>query len=664
MTDSALLTEAERGVLDAVCQTFCPSLEPEPGDDATLFALGATDVRLSAAVQESLATLGERQRNELRRFLRLLDSRAFMMLAARMPAGFASLNAAQREVVLLALAGSRVPPFRSGYQALKRLATFLFYAIVDESGRNPTWPALSYGVPSPASADSPLRVSRVTRDLALEADACVVGSGAGGGVVAERLAAAGMRVVVLEAGPPDQAGEFDQREIVGMQRLYLDRGTTATRDLGVAMLAGSCIGGGTAVNWQTSLRLPDYIRDEWADRSGIGMFTDRVFDDALEAVCARLNVGTAESVKNGNNTPLQRGSTALGYRWMTISRNARGCDPSQCGFCVFGCRHGGKQATSNTYLVDAQRAGDVEIVAQCRATRIRIQRGTATGVDGMSVDGATGIAHRVTVNAPIVVAACGAIETPALLMRSSVEHPQLGRNLHLHPTTAVAGRYGEPVRGWIGPPQTVLCDELARIHGNYGVRFETAPLHPGLLGLALPWHSGREHRARMQHAAHVSGFIVLSRDRRTGRVRIDREGRAVVDYSIGRMERGLLQRGISTAARIHRAAGAIEIHTLHTADLSFDVRTNARSADFGAYLDELERASVHGNRCGIFSAHQMGTCAMGTNPRMAVCDERGQVRGVHNLYVADASLFPASAGVNPMITVMALAKIVGDGIRV
>lgn len=662
MTNGALLTAAERRVLDAVCQTFCPTLGPERGDDDTLFALGANDVRLSAAVQDTLATLSARQRKELRRFLRLLDARAFMMLVARTPAGFASLNAERREAALLALARSRVPQLRSGYQALKRLATFLFYSIVDESGRNPTWACLSYHVPLAAAASSPLRITRVTRDAVLDADACVVGSGAGGGVVAERLAAAGMRVVVLEAGPPDQAGEFDQREVVGMQRLYLDRGTTATRDLGVALLSGSCIGGGTTVNWQTSLRLPDYIRDEWAGRSGMRVFTDRVFDDALDAVSERLNVGTAESVRNGNNAPLERGAAALGYRRTTISRNARGCDPAQCGFCVFGCRHGGKQATSNTYLVDAQRSGDVEIVAQCRATRVHIERGTATGVEGVILDGATGIAHRVTVNARIVVAACGAIETPALLMRSSVEHPRLGRNLHLHPTTAVAGRYIEPVRGWIGPPQTVLCDELARIHGNYGVRFETAPLHPGLLALALPWHSARAHRERMQRGAHVSGVIVLSRDRRTGRVRIDREGRAVVEYSLGPMERRLLQRGISTAARIHRAAGAIEVHTLHTADLSFDVRANARSADFEAYLDELEGAPVHGNRCGIFSAHQMGTCAMGTNPRTAVCDERGQVRGVRNLYAADASLFPASSGVNPMITVMAIAKMVGDGI--
>lgn len=661
MTGNALLTATERRVLDAVCEAFCPRLEAGPGEHEALFALGAPDVDLSGAVARAMATLGARQQKELRLFLRLLDSRVFMSLATRRGSGFSALDTRGREAALLALADSVVPQLRSGFQALKRLATFLFYAATDETGRNPSWPALSYDVPLPEPATSPLRITRVTRDLVLDADACVIGSGAGGGVVAARLAAAGRRVVILEAGPADQAGDFDQREIVGMQRLYLDRGTTATRDLGVAILAGSCVGGGTAVNWQTSLRLPDYIRDEWTERSGIRLFSERFFDDALDAVCARLHVGTTESTRNGNNAPLERGSAALGYRWMDIPRNSRGCDPSQCGFCVFGCRHGGKQATSNTYLVDAQRAHDVAIVAGCRATRIRIERGIATAVEGIAIDAATNVAHRVHVNARIVVAACGAVETPALLMRSSVEHPRLGCNLYLHPTTAVAGRYDEPVRGWIGPPQTVLCDELGRLRGNYGVRFETAPLHPGLLALALPWYSAREHRARMQQAAHVSGFIVLSRDRETGRVRLDREGRAVIDYSVGTMERALLQRGISTAARIHRAAGAVEIQTLHTTDLSYDVRATARSGDFEAYLDELERAPVHGNRCGVFSAHQMGTCAMGMDARTSVCDERGQVRGVRNLHVADASLFPASSGVNPMITIMAMAQLIGEG---
>lgn len=662
MTENAPLTPPERRVLDAVCDAFCPPLAPEDGDAATLFALGARDMRLSAAVEQAFAALSSRQRSELRLFLRLMDSRLFMLAVAGTSRSFVSLDGEERENALLSLSTSAIPQLRSGFQALRRLSTFLFYTVLDDSGRNRAWPALSYEVPEPEPATSPLRLQRVDRDTAIDADACVVGSGAGGGVVAARLAAAGMRVVVLEAGPADQAGDFDQREIMGMQRLYLDRGATATRDLGVAIFAGSCIGGGTAVNWQTSLRPPDYIRDEWADRSGIGAFIDRPFDEALDAVCARLHVGTDESVRNGNNTPLERGSTALGYHWMTIPRNARGCDLSQCGFCMFGCRHGGKQSTSNTYLVDAQRGGDTVVVPNCRATRVRIEAGTATGVEAASLDPVSGITRRVTVRARIVIAACGAIETPALLMRSGVEHPRLGRNLHLHPTTAVAGRYVEPVHGWIGAPQTVLCDELSRLRGNYGVRFETAPLHPGLLALALPWHGARAHRRGMQHAAHVSGFIALTRDRSTGRVRVDREGRAVIDYAVGRMERELLQRGIAAAARLHWAAGASEIHTLHTVDLSLERRERARRDDLEEYVMELESAPVHGNRCGVFSAHQMGTCAMGTHRRTSVCDERGAVRGVKNLYVADASLFPASSGVNPMITVMAVARMVGEGL--
>jgi choline dehydrogenase-like flavoprotein len=604
--------------------------------------------------------LSARQRNELRLFLRLLDSRPFLMAAARSSGPFTSLDEEAREDVLLRLGTSRLPQLRSGFQALKRLSTFLFYTVLDDSGRNLAWPALSYDVPEPAPGTSPLVVRRIDRDTVLDADACVVGSGAGGGVIAERLASAGLSVVVLEAGPADQADDFDQREIVGMQRLYLDRGTTATRDLGVAILAGSCIGGGTAVNWQTSLRPPDYIRDEWADRSGIRSFIDRPFDEALDAIWTRLNVGTGESVRNGNNAPLERGSRALGYHSKTIPRNARGCDLAQCGFCVYGCRQGGKQATSNTYLVDAQRNGDTVIVPQCRATRVRIAAGAATGVEAEALDPASGRTYHVTVSARVVAVAGGAIETPALLLRSGVAHPRLGRNLHLHPTTAVAGRYVEPVRGWLGAPQTVLCDELARVRGNHGVRFETAPLHPGLLALALPWYGAREHRRRMQLAAYISAFIVLTRDRSTGRVRVDREGRAVIDYGVGGMERELLQGGIAAAARLHWAAGATAIHTLHSTDLSLERRSRSRRDDLEDYVAELERAPVHGNRCGVFSAHQMGTCAMGSGSRTSVCDERGAVRGVKNLYVADASLFPASSGVNPMITVMAMAWMVGE----
>ena len=661
-TASNPLTAGERRTLAVVCDTLMPALEPRDGDSAALFRLTAADVDLAGAVEQAMAALSARQLRELRLYIRLLDSPLFMLFVAGRASGLSNMEASERETALLALANSALPPVRTGFQALKRLATFLFYSVTGDAGTNPTWPFVGYSLPAPAAGTSPLTITRIAQATTLDADVCVIGSGASGGVVAALLAGAGRRVVVLEGGPADQAADFNQREIVGMQRLYLDRGTTATRDLGVAILAGSCVGGGTAINWQTSLRTPDFIRDEWADRSGIRAFADETFTRSLDAVCERIGVGTSESIRNGNNAPLERGCSALGFGWSEIPRNARGCDQTQCGYCIFGCRVGGKQSTANTYLRDAQQSGLTTIVAACRAEHVRLERGRVAGVQALARDERSGARFPVRVNARTVVVCAGALETPAFLLRSGIAHRQLGRNLYLHPTTAVAGRYQEPVRGWIGAPQTVLCDEFGRQRGNYGYRFETAPVHPGLISLAQPWYGARDHRARMQHAAHVSAFIVLTRDRQAGRVSIDSEGRAVVDYSVGRMERELLQEGIAGAALVHWAAGATEIHTLHSREHTFRRDGSSRRSDIDAFRMSVARLPVHANRCAIFSAHQMGTARMGLDAGANVCDEHGQVRGVPGLYVADTSLFPASSGVNPMITVMALAHMVGAGL--
>lgn len=655
------LTDRERRTIASVCDTFLPAMDPTDGESPELFRLGASDLDVAAAVEQAILSLSTRQQKELRLFLRLLESTAFMLLVARRPRAFSKQWSDQREKTLCALATSWLPQARSGYQALKRLVTFLFYSITDASGANPTWPVLQYAVPAAPRARPAVPTLRVAKPTTLEGDVCVIGSGAGGGVVAAMLAQAGKRVIVLEAGPADQAPDFDQHEITGMQRLYLDQGTTATRDLAVGILAGSCIGGGTAVNWQTSLRTPDFIRAEWAERSGLAAFAGEPFTNALDAVSERLSVGTTESLINGNNATLERGCLALEYESAVIPRNAHGCDLSQCGFCVFGCRVGGKQSTTVTYLSDAQRAG-ATIVPRCRAEKLRVELGHIVGVQASALDERSGERFPVRVDARTVVVCAGALETPAFLMRSAIEHAQLGRNLFLHPTTAVGALYAEPIRGWEGPPQTILTEEFARVRGNYGFRLETPAMHPGLLALANPWTGARDHRERMQHFANTSAFIVLTRDRHSGRVHVDRDGRPTIDYSVGRIERELLKRGIAAAARIHWAAGATEIHTLHTNAAVLHRATTSRGSDIHAFCKYVQSLPVHGNHCGVFSAHQMGTCRIGTDPKRDVCDPSGQVYGVPGLYVADASLFPASSGVNPMITIMALAHMVAERI--
>lgn len=651
-----VLTSAERSTLEAICNAFLPVLTTETGDAPALFALDAAALGVAAAMEQAIGGLDDAQRSQFRQLLRVLERPLVIRLLIGKGRGFRALGQDDQVQVLLKLATSRLPLLRTGFQGLKRLATFLFYSVTDAQGHNPTWAAIGY-TPSanPPAAPRLLRITTIERATTMACDVCVIGSGAGGSVVAAELAAAGKQVIVLEAGGNQQAPDFVQREISGMHDLYLDGGLTSSRDLGVAILAGATLGGGTTVNWQTSLRLADAIRDEWAALSGCTHFADTSFTRSFELVEARLNVNTAESVINGNNAALRDGCEALGYRWATLPRNARACAAEQCGYCVYGCRHGGKQSTAVTYLLDAQQHGDACIVAHCRAERVLIANGRVAGVHATVTDAARGVQHMVRINAPTVVVAAGAIESPALLLRSGVQLPALGHNLFLHPVSAVSGTYPHTIEPWSGPPQTILSDQFANLSGLYGFRLETAPAHPGLLALATPWFGPRQHRREMQQAARKSAIIALVRDRHGGRVRLSRAGRPVIEYQPGRRERAYLQQGVAAAARVHLAAGASDVLTLHVRQFPTQ-RFGARSvAAIDAYCDALARQAVDRNWSTIFSAHQMGTCRMGSDPRRAVCDAQGQVFGVRGLFVADGSAFPASSGVNPMLTIMALA---------
>jgi choline dehydrogenase-like flavoprotein len=652
----AVLSSSERRTLQFVCTAFLPVLTPQEGDDPRLFALDATALRVPAAMEETIGALGDDKQAELRRLLGLLGTPVLPLLLTGRARRFPELTQGEAERFLLAMANSRLPLLRTGFQALKRLATFLFYSLLDAGGENPTWPAIGY-TPSPRPPASPpaLRLTPVAAPATFDCDACVIGSGAGGGVVAAELAAAGRKVIVLEAGAGLQAPDFDQRELPGLQNLYLDAGLTASSDLGMAILAGGALGGGTTINWQTSLPLPDEVRAEWAERSGCEHFTQDGFTRSLAAVMARLHAGTAESVVNPNNATLRDACDALGHRWMLLSRNARGCDPEQCGYCTFGCRLGAKQSAAVTWLADAQRDGATQIVVRCRAERVLWQNGRVTGVDAVVTEEGTGARHPVRIAAPTVVVAAGSIHSPALLLRSGLDLPALGRHLYLHPATSVAGVYEQRIETWKGPPQSVMCEDFSHLSGSYGFRLEAVPSHPGLLALATPWHGAREHRVEMQKSAHKSAWVVLVRDRHGGRVRVGRDGRPIVEYRPDREAHAHLRQGVAAAARLHWAAGALELLALHSRPHQLRRGAGLSPAAIDAFCDRLAASPQDRNRSPIFSAHQLGTCRMGSDRRHAVCDENGQVFGLRGLYIGDASAFPASSGVNPMITIMALA---------
>jgi choline dehydrogenase-like flavoprotein len=631
---AAPLTPRERAILACLQQTFAPA---------------RSDVaRASQAAEIALSRLAPHRLAELRKLLGLLAGPLPALLIGRF-APFDRLAHPQRERLLLALADSPLPALRSGFQAFKRLAMFLAYATVDESGCNPLWNEISYPGPrSDRPAPGPAVRLMAQTPPVIDADVVVIGSGAGGSVAGALLARAGKRVVILEAGPSSDPATFDQMEADAMGRLYLESALCASDDLGVAMLAGSCVGGGTVVNWCTSLRLDGAVAAQWREASG-GVDFDSSLAPQYDAVERHIAVQQS-AIHNENNAALLRGCRAAGVHASVTPCNRAECGDG-CGYCGFGCAYGKKQSTAATYLLDAVDAG-ASVIAHAKVERILITDGKARGVEA-SVAGAEGAAHRMLrVNAPVVVLAAGSLRSPGILARSGVTSPHLGRHLRLHPTTAAFGQFDHPVEMWTGPMQSVHSDAFADLDNGYGAKLEAVPAHPGLMALALPWRGRAPHAELMQRARFAAGLIVLTRDRGSGTISLD--GRDDVNYRLRPYDARHMLRALAGLTDIVFAAGATRVMTLHTEPLVLE-RAQADAAGRRRFGEAIASQGAGANRLGVFSAHQMGTCRMHRDPRKGVVDERGAVHGLGGVHVADASIFPLASGVNPMLTIMALA---------
>jgi choline dehydrogenase-like flavoprotein len=693
-----VLTSSQRATLDAVADAFAP------GD--------ADTAATSALVRAALERLAPHRRAKLELVLGLLGSPLAGLVLAGRPAGFARLDPARRERALLRL--SRIAPLRPAFDAFARLSLFAAYASTDERGRSAVWERLGYpgpraDVPPDAGTAFPVAVpfadgrttadtriaadaqigaaritadarttadARIAADARVEADAVVIGSGAGGGVAAAVLAQAGLRVVVLEAGPAFEPVAARQREAEAFAELYLDAGLAASDDLGVSILAGACVGGGTAVNWSTSLRLPPALAAAWGAALGRPAFAAELAD-AYDAVETRLGV-TVATAHNRNNAVIVDGCAKLGWDARAIPRNAQ-CTGDRCGYCCFGCAYGEKRSTAATYLRDAVAAG-ATLYANARAERVRIEgdperpaqrivRGVVAmtsgadavahaeagrlGADGAGVASSSSSRTReLIVDAPLVVVAAGTLRTPGVLARSGVRSPHLGKHLHLHPTSALSALFDEPVDAWHGVMQSALCDRFADLGDRFGAVIEAAPTHPGLTALALPWSGRDAHAQTMSSARYRATLISLTRDRGEGSVGLDERGD--VRYRIAMDDALHLAEGLAGAARIAFAAGARSVTTLHASPLTLDAE-RATAAGLHRFAEELRLRARDGDPVALFSAHQMGTARMGASAREGVVDPEGRVYGVEGLVVADGSVFPAASGVNPMLTIMALA---------
>jgi len=610
-----------------------------------------------AAVIESLPP-GDQRR--LAQLLGLFDSPVVNLLLTGVPRAFTRMDRPARERYLRSWATSRLNLRRSAFQALKRITTVTYYTATDDAGRNPAWAELQYPGPLGPPPPTPKTIAprAVGGDLTLDCDVVVVGSGAGGGVVAGRLARAGKRVVVLEKGAYVNESEFTQREGEMLSRLYDAGGLLATRDLGLLILQGSCLGGGTVVNYTTSFHTPESVREEWAREHGLPHFTSPEYTTHLDQVAARIHVNTDHSAPSGRDRVLIRGLERCGWHHGVLPRDVDGCpQDDSCGYCGYGCRPGAKRSTLLTYLQDAFDHG-ATIVVGAEVRRVVRDGARAAGVEAVVRSPGAPRAFTLAVRAKTVVLAAGSIHTPALLLRSGIRMPALGRHLTLHPATAVLARMDEPVRPWTGALQAHYSDQFADLDRGYGFKLETAPLHPSLTALAMPWESAAGYREAMTGLPHLTLIGILLRDRFGGRVRVDGSGAPVVDYALSRFDQAHLWRGIQEASRLLEAAGAREIGVPQS------VANWYRPADgAGARTRWLERVGATGlsaNQMLLVTFHQMGSCRMGGDRKDAVVNPENQVWDVPGLYVADASAFPSASGVNPMLTIMGIAHRAAD----
>lgn len=654
------LSPDEFAILEAICETFLPSLEPPEGSTeevAAYYRRSAGDLEVARIIAEKLSREGPELQADIRLFLKLFNAPPIGLFLAGQGRPFRELALAKREKYLLALANSPIGPFRQGYQGLKRLAGLIYFSTIDGQGINPAWPVLGYTAPpAPPAVPPPISPLVIAQDTVLEADAVVIGSGAGGGVVAGELARAGKSVVVLEKGGYNYEGNFTWHEEQAMPELFLKRGALSTNDLGVIMLAGGTLGGGTTVNWMTSLRTPEEVLLEWEQHSGLReCFTGSRLQDSFAAVEQRLSINTDNSQHNRQNQLLFDGAAALGYHAGVVPRNTVGCE-QRCGFCTMGCRYGCSQSTLKTYLQDAYDHG-ARVLVHCNAQKVLLEQGRAVGIQAIVTDEKSGRTFNVTVRARAVVVAAGALASPLILLNSGIENPHLGHHLHLHPTAISVGVYPEKVNAWQGALQSAYSDQFRRLHQNYGYTLEVAPTHPGLFGLATPWYSARNYRDEMTRVAHLASFIVLTRDRGEGRVSADRAGEPVVKYAVSAQDRQHILHGLRQGTRIHLAAGAERVISLQNkpTDLRRNRHESVSVERLRAFDRLMEQRGLSPNRIVLFSAHQMGTCRMGADPRSSVTDEHQQVHGIKGLFVCDSSVFPTACGVNPMLSIMALA---------
>jgi choline dehydrogenase-like flavoprotein len=497
--------------------------------------------------------------------------------------------------------------------------------------------------------------SDVTRDTSVSCDVCIVGSGAGGAVLAARLSAAGKKVVLLEDGGFHTSDRFDMTERNMFPRLYQELGARATTDQSMMIVQGRAVGGTTVVNWTTCFRTPKRVMDHWREHCGVEGLTREALEPHWARIEERLGVVKMRLEQvNRNNQMTWNGLGDLGWHRDLLSRNVRNC--AHTGYCGMGCPIDAKQSMLVTMIPDAVKAG-ADVYANAWVERVTRDGRKCTSVVARvrdpNSDRKTGVT--LTVSAKVTVLSGGAINTPAILLRSGIDPSgRTGKRTFLHPAIGIIGIHADRIEPFVGSPQYVYSDQFVE-RGEKQMSFlvEGAPAFPMVTG-GFSNALGAERHALMELLPHASLTGILLHDgfdlenaNEGATVTLKANGHPQIEYPWTPRLKEALRAAARAGMEIQLAAGAKQV-----------VSPTGRYARTKDELDHaVDPALFEPGRALVFVAHCMGGCAMGKDPTKSVVDSRTlRHHDLDNLFVVDGSVYPTSLTVNPQISIYGLAS--------